>query len=56
VFTWIKEHTLLLAALLYAGALAIAGHYEAAVGVALAALSGGLKEIPLPKAPPPPAA
>lgn len=50
MLTWIKDHTLLIAALLYAGALAIAGHYEAAVGVALAALSGGLKEIPLPQA------
>lgn len=49
---WIKTHWPLIAALFYAAALAAQGHYEAAVGIVLAALSGGIKPVPLP----PPAA
>ena len=50
MLTWVSEHKALLAALAFALALAIQGNYEIAVGVAIAALSGGVKPVPLPSA------
>jgi hypothetical protein len=52
IFSWLANHKALLAALVYAGALAVQGQYEAAVGVVLAALSGGIKPVPAPAAAP----
>lgn len=45
---WIKSHKALIAAIVFAGALAVQGNYEAALATVLAALSGGVKPVPLP--------
>ena len=50
VWTWITSHKALIAALIYATALAVSGQYEVAAAVALAALSGGIKPVPTPSA------
>jgi hypothetical protein len=46
LWAWVCNHKALLAALLTAAALVLSGQYEAAIGVALAALSGGVKPVP----------
>jgi hypothetical protein len=48
VLDWITSHKALLAALAFAVALAVQGNWEAAVATVLAALSGGVKPVPLP--------
>jgi hypothetical protein len=48
VLDWIKANKALLAAVIFAAALAVQGNWEAAVATVLAALSGGVKPVPLP--------
>lgn len=50
VFAWLVSHKALLASVIYAGALFIAGQPAVALAVLLAALSGGIKPVPLPGA------
>ena len=47
---WIKNHKALLAAVAFAVALALQGNIEAAIATVLAALSGGVKPVPVPDA------
>ena len=48
IVTWALSHKALIASLVYAGALAISGQTVVAAGLAIAALSGGVKPIPTP--------
>lgn len=48
VLAWLASHKALLASLIYAGALVVAGQPAVALAVILAALSGGVHPIPSP--------
>lgn len=50
VIAWLASHKALIASLVYAAALAASGQTAVAFAIVLAALSGGVKPVPLPQA------